>query len=162
MLFLPARYKWIDQNISSMKITLVYGWHDLVALLPSNAGSSLDNSVVRWCCISDAELRKCEEWALSIKSDPLVCVQATSMTNCIEMIKVGEILWSEYVIRPHGVCMSLFKLSERKKWLYTRGTSGKEREIMQGNFQTVGKCSCLFTQIAQVLFVLFSVMLLAE
>lgn len=84
------------------------------------------------------------------------------MTNCIEMIKVGEILWSEYVIRPHGVCMSLFKLSERKKWLYTRGTSGKEREIMQGNFQTVGKCSCLFTQIAQVLFVLFSVMLLAE
>ncbi|XP_010574089.1 PREDICTED: serotransferrin-2-like [Haliaeetus leucocephalus] len=65
---------------------------DYVALLKGlgHEGSSLDNSVVRWCCISDAELRKCEEWALSIKSDPLVCVQATSMTKCIEMIKSGE------------------------------------------------------------------------
>ncbi|NWR75816.1 TRFM protein, partial [Centropus unirufus] len=65
---------------------------DYVALLKGlgHEGSSLDNSVVRWCCISDAELRKCEEWALSIKSDPLVCVQATSMTNCIEMIKSSE------------------------------------------------------------------------
>ncbi|NWS67928.1 TRFM protein, partial [Crotophaga sulcirostris] len=65
---------------------------DYVALLKGlgHEGSSLDNSVVRWCCISDAELRKCEEWALSIKSYPLVCVQATSMTNCIEMIKSSE------------------------------------------------------------------------
>ncbi|NWH74105.1 TRFEB protein, partial [Piaya cayana] len=65
---------------------------DYVALLKGlgHEGSSLDNSVVRWCCISDAELRKCEKWALSIKSDPLVCVQATSMTHCIEMIKSSE------------------------------------------------------------------------
>ncbi|NWI37171.1 TRFE2 protein, partial [Picathartes gymnocephalus] len=65
---------------------------DYVALLKGlgHEGSSLDNSIVRWCCISDAELRKCEEWALSIKSDPLVCVQATSMTKCIEMIKSSE------------------------------------------------------------------------
>ncbi|NXI01294.1 TRFE2 protein, partial [Pachycephala philippinensis] len=65
---------------------------DYVSLLKGlgHEGSSLDNSIVRWCCISDAELRKCEEWALSIKSDPLVCVQATSMTKCIEMIKSSE------------------------------------------------------------------------
>ncbi|NXI23159.1 TRFE2 protein, partial [Sterrhoptilus dennistouni] len=65
---------------------------DYVALLKGlgHEGSSLDNSVVRWCCISDAELRKCEEWALNIKSDPLVCVQATSMAKCIEMIKSSE------------------------------------------------------------------------
>ncbi|NXY89265.1 TRFEA protein, partial [Alcedo cyanopectus] len=65
---------------------------DYVALLKGlgHEGSSLDNSVVRWCCISDAELHKCEEWALTIKSDPLVCVQASSMTKCIEMIKSSE------------------------------------------------------------------------
>ncbi|NXD22913.1 TRFEB protein, partial [Spelaeornis formosus] len=65
---------------------------DYVALLKGlgHEGSSLDNSIVRWCCISDAELHKCEEWALNIKSDPLVCVQATSMTKCIEMIKSSE------------------------------------------------------------------------
>uniref|UniRef100_A0A8D2Q0I0 Transferrin-like domain-containing protein n=1 Tax=Varanus komodoensis TaxID=61221 RepID=A0A8D2Q0I0_VARKO len=48
---------------------------------------SLTNSLVRWCCIGDAELRKCEEWALHIRSDPLVCVHADSKTNCIELIK---------------------------------------------------------------------------
>ncbi|NWX84212.1 TRFE2 protein, partial [Nothoprocta pentlandii] len=65
---------------------------DYVALLKGlgHEGSSLDNSVVRWCCISAAELRKCEHWALSIRSYPLVCVQATSMTHCIEMIKSSE------------------------------------------------------------------------
>ncbi|KFU95053.1 Serotransferrin-2, partial [Chaetura pelagica] len=74
-----------------LEIAYVLGL-DYVALLKGlgHEGSSLDNSVVRWCCISDAELRKCEEWALSIKSDPLVCVQATSMTKCIEMIKSSE------------------------------------------------------------------------
>nr|XP_047920053.1 melanotransferrin-like isoform X2 [Anser cygnoides] len=74
-----------------LEIAYVLGL-DYVALLKGlgHEGSSLDNSVVRWCCISNAELRKCEEWALSIKSDPLVCVQATSMTNCIEMIKSSE------------------------------------------------------------------------
>lgn len=51
-------------------------------------GSSLEDSVVRWCCISHAEQEKCEQWALSIKSDPLVCVSASSMTDCIEKIKV--------------------------------------------------------------------------
>ncbi|NXA99274.1 TRFEB protein, partial [Cnemophilus loriae] len=74
-----------------LEIAYVLGL-DYVALLKGlgHEGSSLDNSIVRWCCISDAELRKCEEWALSIKSDPLVCVQATSMTKCIEMIKSSE------------------------------------------------------------------------
>ncbi len=51
-------------------------------------GSSLENSVVRWCCISHAEQKKCEQWALSTKSDPLVCVKASSMSDCIEKIKV--------------------------------------------------------------------------
>ncbi|NXK96672.1 TRFE2 protein, partial [Formicarius rufipectus] len=74
-----------------LEIAYVLGL-DYVSLLKGlgHEGSSLENSVVRWCCISDAELLKCEEWALSIKSDPLVCVQATSMTNCIEMIKSSE------------------------------------------------------------------------
>ncbi|NXG34968.1 TRFE2 protein, partial [Dromaius novaehollandiae] len=74
-----------------LEIAYVLGL-DYVALLKGlgHEGSSLDNSVVRWCCISNAELRKCENWALSIKSDPLVCVQAASMTQCIEMIKSSE------------------------------------------------------------------------
>ncbi|NWI48832.1 TRFEB protein, partial [Calyptomena viridis] len=74
-----------------LEIAYVLGL-DYVALLKGlgHEGSSLDNSVVRWCCISDAELLKCEEWALSIKSDPLVCVQAASMTKCIEMVKSSE------------------------------------------------------------------------
>ncbi|NXN79375.1 TRFE2 protein, partial [Bombycilla garrulus] len=74
-----------------LEIAYVLGL-DYVALLKGlgHEGSSLDNSIVRWCCISDAELRKCEEWALNIKSDPLVCVQAASMTKCIEMIKSSE------------------------------------------------------------------------
>jgi len=150
MLFLPARHKCIDLNVPLTKNRLVHRWHDLTVFLPSNSGSSLDNSVVRWCCISDAELRKCEEWALSIKSDPLVCVQANSMTKCIEMIKVGDSLWSEYMIRLHRVCTSLSELTERK------------RKFMRGNFQPVGKYSCLVTQFMQILFLLFSIMLLAE
>lgn len=43
---------------------------------------------MRWCCISHAEQKKCEQWALSIKSDPLVCIRAVSMRDCIEKIKV--------------------------------------------------------------------------
>lgn len=84
----------------------------------SISGSSLDNSIVRWCCISDAELRKCEEWALSIKSDPLVCVQATSMTKCIEMIKVGDSLWSGYKTAQGAYVLSELerKTSLRNKW----------------------------------------------
>ncbi|KGL74588.1 Serotransferrin-2, partial [Tinamus guttatus] len=74
-----------------LEIAYVLGL-DYVGLLKGlgHEGSSLDNSVVRWCCISAAELRKCEHWALSIRSYPLVCVQATSMTHCIEMIKSSE------------------------------------------------------------------------
>uniref|UniRef100_A0A8C3LBY1 Transferrin-like domain-containing protein n=1 Tax=Chrysolophus pictus TaxID=9089 RepID=A0A8C3LBY1_CHRPC len=74
-----------------LEIAYVLGL-DYVALLKGlgHEGSSLGNSIVRWCCISNAELRKCEEWALSIKSDPLVCIQATSMASCIEMIKSSE------------------------------------------------------------------------
>lgn len=52
------------------------------------AGSSLEDSVVRWCCISHAEQKKCEQWALSVKSDPLVCVRAVSVRDCIKKIKV--------------------------------------------------------------------------
>ncbi|XP_077150339.1 serotransferrin-1-like [Ranitomeya variabilis] len=65
---------------------------DYVALLKElgHEGISLDHSVIRWCCISSAELRKCEDWALSVRSDPLVCVQATSLSGCIEMIKSNE------------------------------------------------------------------------
>ncbi|XP_061639439.1 saxiphilin-like isoform X1 [Phyllopteryx taeniolatus] len=50
-------------------------------------GSSLEDSVVRWCCISHAEQTKCEQWALSIESDPLVCVRGASMQDCVEKIK---------------------------------------------------------------------------
>ncbi|KAI1900616.1 hypothetical protein AGOR_G00051760 [Albula goreensis] len=66
---------------------------DYVALLKGlgHEGSSLEDSVIRWCCISNAEQRKCEDWALSIKSDPLVCVRASSMSNCIEKIKANEV-----------------------------------------------------------------------
>ncbi|XP_064152352.1 saxiphilin-like isoform X2 [Anguilla rostrata] len=66
---------------------------DYVALLKGlgHEGSSLEDSVIRWCCISEAEQRKCEQWALSIKSDPLVCVRASSMSNCIKMIKRDEV-----------------------------------------------------------------------
>lgn len=66
---------------------------DYVALLKGlgHEGSSLEDSVIRWCCISNAEQRKCEQWALSIKSDPLVCVRASSMGNCIEKIKKDEV-----------------------------------------------------------------------
>ncbi|XP_069071189.1 serotransferrin-2-like [Pleurodeles waltl] len=65
---------------------------DYVALLKGlgHEGSSLSNSVVHWCCISEAELRKCEKWALNIKSDPLVCTLASSQSGCIEMIKNNE------------------------------------------------------------------------
>ncbi|KAG9487378.1 hypothetical protein GDO78_007304 [Eleutherodactylus coqui] len=63
-----------------------------VALLKElgHEGTSLDHSIIRWCCISSAEMRKCEDWALSVRSDPLVCVQATSLSGCIEMIKSNE------------------------------------------------------------------------
>ncbi|MFT7797310.1 saxiphilin-like [Arapaima gigas] len=66
---------------------------DYVALLKGlgHEGSTLEDSVIRWCCISAAEQRKCEQWALSIKSDPLVCVRASSMSNCIEKIKKDEV-----------------------------------------------------------------------
>ncbi|XP_029286965.1 saxiphilin-like [Cottoperca gobio] len=66
---------------------------DYVALLKGlgHEGSSLEDSVVRWCCISHAEQKKCEQWALSIKSDPLVCVRAVSMRDCIEKIKRDEV-----------------------------------------------------------------------
>uniref|UniRef100_A0AAY4AAX1 Serotransferrin n=1 Tax=Denticeps clupeoides TaxID=299321 RepID=A0AAY4AAX1_9TELE len=66
---------------------------DYVALLKGlgHEGSSLEDSVVRWCCISHAEQKKCEAWALSIKSDPLVCVRASSMSDCIRKIKKDEV-----------------------------------------------------------------------
>ncbi|XP_037643354.1 melanotransferrin-like isoform X1 [Sebastes umbrosus] len=75
-----------------MDVSQVLGL-DYVALLKGlgHEGSSLEDSVVRWCCISHAEQTKCEQWALSIKSDPLVCVRAVSMRNCIEKIKRDEV-----------------------------------------------------------------------
>lgn len=121
MLFLPARPKWINWSIYLMKNRLLYDWRGSTVLL-SNAGSSLDNRVVRWCCISNAELRKCEEWALSIKSDPLVCVQATSMASCIEMIKVGESLWlyADYMI----ICTECMFSLGKDKWKNTSTLEG--------------------------------------
>uniref|UniRef100_H2N079 Saxiphilin n=1 Tax=Oryzias latipes TaxID=8090 RepID=H2N079_ORYLA len=70
-----------------MDVSQVLGL-DYVALLK---GSSLEDSVMRWCCISHAEQKKCEQWALSIKSDPLVCIRAASMRDCIEKIKRNEV-----------------------------------------------------------------------
>uniref|UniRef100_A0A3B4A6U1 Serotransferrin n=1 Tax=Periophthalmus magnuspinnatus TaxID=409849 RepID=A0A3B4A6U1_9GOBI len=65
---------------------------DYVALLKGlGHESSLEDSVIRWCCISQAEQKKCEQWALSIKSDPLVCVRAASMGDCVEKIKRDEV-----------------------------------------------------------------------
>uniref|UniRef100_A0A671QRX7 Serotransferrin n=1 Tax=Sinocyclocheilus anshuiensis TaxID=1608454 RepID=A0A671QRX7_9TELE len=60
---------------------------DYVALLKGlgHEGSSLEDSVVRWCCISHAEQKKCEQ------SDSLVCVKASSMSDCIEKIKRDEV-----------------------------------------------------------------------
>ncbi|XP_059918633.1 saxiphilin-like [Gadus macrocephalus] len=75
-----------------MDVSQVLGL-DYVALLKGlgHEGSSLEDSVVRWCCISLAEQKKCEQWALSIKSDPLVCVKAASMSDCVEKIKRDEV-----------------------------------------------------------------------
>ncbi|XP_061583228.1 saxiphilin-like [Cololabis saira] len=75
-----------------MDVSQVLGL-DYVALLKGlgHEGSSLEDSVVRWCCISHAEQKKCEQWALSIKSDPLVCVKGVSMRDCIEKIKRDEV-----------------------------------------------------------------------
>ncbi|XP_069789731.1 saxiphilin-like [Narcine bancroftii] len=66
---------------------------DYVALLKGlgHQGSSLENSIIRWCCISAAEQSKCDEWALNIKSTPLVCIRATSASHCVEMIKREEV-----------------------------------------------------------------------
>lgn len=44
---------------------------------------------MRWCCISLAEQKKCEQWALNIKSDPLVCIRAASVRDCIKKIKAS-------------------------------------------------------------------------
>ncbi|KAJ3602027.1 hypothetical protein NHX12_029787 [Muraenolepis orangiensis] len=76
----------------NMDVSQVLGL-DYVALLKGlgHEGSSLEDSVVRWCCISYAEQKKCEQWALSIKSDPLVCIKAASMSDCVEKIKRDEV-----------------------------------------------------------------------
>ncbi|XP_051752841.1 saxiphilin-like [Ctenopharyngodon idella] len=78
--------------LEDMDMSQVLGL-DYVALLKGlgHEGSSLEDSVVRWCCISHAEQKKCEQWALNIKSDPLVCVKASSMSDCIEKIKRDEV-----------------------------------------------------------------------
>uniref|UniRef100_A0A3B3BK66 Serotransferrin n=1 Tax=Oryzias melastigma TaxID=30732 RepID=A0A3B3BK66_ORYME len=74
-----------------MDVSQVLGL-DYVALLKGlGHESSLEDSVMRWCCISHAEQKKCEQWALSIKSEPLVCVRAASMRDCIEKIKRDEV-----------------------------------------------------------------------
>ncbi|XP_062925344.1 saxiphilin-like [Mobula hypostoma] len=66
---------------------------DYVTLLKGlgHQGSSLENSIVRWCCISKAEQSKCEDWALNAKSTLLVCIRAASASHCIEMIKRDEV-----------------------------------------------------------------------
>uniref|UniRef100_H3BW36 Serotransferrin n=1 Tax=Tetraodon nigroviridis TaxID=99883 RepID=H3BW36_TETNG len=66
---------------------------DYVALLKSlrHEGSSLEDSVMRWCCISQAEQNKCEQWALNINSGPLVCIRGLSVRDCIMKIKKDEV-----------------------------------------------------------------------
>lgn len=71
----------------------------------------MDNSVVRWCCISIGEQKKCEEWALNIKSDPLVCVRAVSMSDCIEKIKVRTLAGQPFSVGR--ICLWFNMLSLR-------------------------------------------------
>ncbi|XP_070815800.1 saxiphilin-like [Chaetodon trifascialis] len=91
LLFKDATHK-LAVLPDGMDVSQVLGL-DYVALLKGlgHEGSSLEDSVVRWCCISHAEQKKCEQWALSIKSDPLVCVRALSIRDCIEKIKRDEV-----------------------------------------------------------------------
>ncbi|KAF7664353.1 hypothetical protein LDENG_00180080 [Lucifuga dentata] len=108
---------------------------DYVALLKGlgHEGSSLEDSIVRWCCISHTEQKKCEQWALSIKSDPLVCVRAVSMSDCVEKIKRDEVdavsldathtfiagkcglvpVMTEYYVLPSVVGVAVAKRSSR-------------------------------------------------
>lgn len=88
---------WHCSKASGMKVLTVIVFTPIVKCFFSFeaelnyfcAGSSLEDSVVRWCCISHAEQKKCEQWALSVKSDPLVCVRAVSFRDCIRKIKVN-------------------------------------------------------------------------
>ncbi|XP_018613764.1 saxiphilin-like [Scleropages formosus] len=91
LLFQDATHKLAILNDDS-DMSQVLGL-DYMALLKGlrHEGSTLEDSVIRWCCISAAEQHKCEQWALSVKSDPLVCVRASSMSNCIEKIKRDEV-----------------------------------------------------------------------
>ncbi|KAM9758502.1 saxiphilin-like isoform 1-T1 [Menidia menidia] len=91
LLFKDVTHKLVVLS-DDMDVSQVLGL-DYVALLKGlgHEGSSLEDSVVRWCCISHAEQKKCEQWALSIKSDPLVCVRAASIGDCIEKIKRDEV-----------------------------------------------------------------------
>ncbi|MEQ2194252.1 hypothetical protein XENOCAPTIV_026207, partial [Xenoophorus captivus] len=83
------RFQLFNSSLSGESDLLFRDATDKLVVLPDDMDVSQD-SVVRWCCISHAEQMKCERWALSIKSDPLVCVKAVSMRDCIEKIKVGH------------------------------------------------------------------------
>ncbi|KTF72101.1 hypothetical protein cypCar_00048064 [Cyprinus carpio] len=82
-------FKDVTEKLSvlmeDMDVSQVLGL-DYVALLKGlgHEGSSLEDSVVRWCCISHAEQKKCEQWALSIKSDPLCTVRCFGKVVCQE------------------------------------------------------------------------------
>ncbi|XP_061730358.1 saxiphilin-like [Nerophis ophidion] len=91
LLFKDATVK-VSMLPDGADISQVLG-QDYVALLKGlgHEGSSMEDSVIRWCCISHAEHTKCEQWALSIESDPLVCVIAESMRDCVEKIKRHEV-----------------------------------------------------------------------
>ncbi|KPP69183.1 hypothetical protein Z043_112081, partial [Scleropages formosus] len=71
LLFQDATHKLAILNDDS-DMSQVLGL-DYMALLKGlrHEGSTLEDSVIRWCCISAAEQHKCEQWALSVKSDPL-------------------------------------------------------------------------------------------
>uniref|UniRef100_A0A671XNN0 Serotransferrin n=1 Tax=Sparus aurata TaxID=8175 RepID=A0A671XNN0_SPAAU len=125
-----------------MDVSQVLGL-DYVALLKGlgHEGSSLEDSVVRWCCISHAEQKKCEQWALSIKSDPLVCVKAVSLRDCIEKIKRDEVdavsldathafiagkcglvpVVTEYYVLPSVVAVAVAKRSSRNIFIGNLG-----------------------------------------
>ncbi|XP_072238174.1 saxiphilin-like isoform X2 [Leuresthes tenuis] len=139
-----------------MDVSQVLGL-DYVALLKGlgHEGSSLEDSVVRWCCISHAEQKKCEQWALSIKSDPLVCVRAVSMRDCIEKIKRDEVdavsldathsfiagkcglvpVVTEYYVLPSVVGVAVAKRSSRNVFM---GNLGGRRSCHSHTYSPAG------------------------
>lgn len=128
----PAHTGSVVVNLSIQNRLAVILWPHWACLC---AGSSLEDSVVRWCCISHAEQKKCEQWALSIKSDPLVCVRAVSVRDCIEKIKVSH---------PSNIitgCRDVKKTLSEHHWLIcyreTRWTPSRWMQLTLSSLENV-------------------------